>query len=76
METWISRVASLTSGCHSRRGFALTDLVHGFFAKDGHDDHDCYLTRHLPLRAAPAVFIDDRPEDLSSGLDVLARGAG
>jgi long-chain acyl-CoA synthetase len=54
------------------RQFALADLVHGFFAKDGRDDHGCYLTGHLPLRAAQAVFIDDRPEDLSSRLDVLA----
>jgi hypothetical protein len=52
--------------------FGLDDLVDGYFAKDGRDANGRYLTAHLPLGAGHAVFVDDRPEDLADGLDVIA----
>src|SRR5580698_3683345 len=52
--------------------FGLQDLVDGCFAKDGRDSDGCYRTRHLPTRGRHAVFVDDRPEDLSRSLDVIA----
>jgi long-chain acyl-CoA synthetase len=52
--------------------FGVDHLVDGFFAKDGRDAGDCYRTAHLPTSGRHAVFVDDRPEDLDRGLDVLA----
>lgn len=52
--------------------FGLDDLVDGYFAKDGRDADGRYLTTHLPLGTGCAVFVDDRPEDLADGLDVIA----
>ncbi len=47
-------------------------LVDGCFTKDGRDADGCYRTSHLGLGGRRAVFVDDRPEDLAPGLDVLA----
>jgi long-chain acyl-CoA synthetase len=47
-------------------------LIDGFFAKDGRDPDGYYRTEHLPAKDRHAVFVDDRPEDLARGLDVLA----
>jgi long-chain acyl-CoA synthetase len=52
--------------------FQMDHLVNGYFSKDGRDSGGCYLTAHLPLGPGPAVFIDDRPEDLDERLDVIA----
>ena len=52
--------------------FGVDHLVEGFFAKDGRDSDGCYRTAHLPTKGRHAVFVDDRPEDLGQGLDVLA----
>jgi hypothetical protein len=52
--------------------FQVDHLVNGYFSKEGRDAGGCYLTTHLPLGAGPAVFVDDRPEDLSGELDVVA----
>jgi len=52
--------------------FGVEHLIDGFFAKDGRDADGCYRTAHLPTEGRHAVFVDDRPEDLHQGLDVLA----
>ncbi|MFZ0251139.1 MAG: HAD family hydrolase [Acidimicrobiales bacterium] len=54
--------------------FGVDHLVGGFFAKDGRDPEGFYLTAHLPLPPARSstVFVDDRPEDLSRSLAVIA----
>ena len=52
--------------------FCLDGHVSDYFPKDGRDDDGCYLTAHLPVDAARAVFVDDRPEDLAPHLEVLA----
>jgi long-chain acyl-CoA synthetase len=55
--------------------FGVHHLVSGYFAKDGRDVDGHYLTAHLPLQDRPdrpAVFVDDRPEDLAPDLHVLA----
>jgi phosphoglycolate phosphatase-like HAD superfamily hydrolase len=51
--------------------FGLEDLVDGCFDKDGRDD-DTYRIDHLPLGVDEGVFVDDRPEDLAAGLDVVS----
>ena len=52
--------------------FALESLVAGCFGKEGRDASGFYVTSHLALGAGPTVFVDDRPEDLSPGLTVIA----
>jgi long-chain acyl-CoA synthetase len=52
--------------------FGVEDLVNGFFAKDGRDQSGFYATSHLSLGSGPTVFVDDRPEDLSPSLTVVA----
>jgi phosphoglycolate phosphatase-like HAD superfamily hydrolase len=52
--------------------FQVDHLVNGYFSKEGRDAAGCYLTAHLPLGPGPVVFVDDRPEDLTVDLDVLA----
>jgi hypothetical protein len=52
--------------------FEVESLVNDFFAKEGRDESGFYLTSHLVLGPEPAVFVDDRPEDLSPGLTVIA----
>ncbi|MGP0029466.1 MAG: HAD family hydrolase [Acidimicrobiales bacterium] len=54
------------------RQFSVDGLVSAFFAKDERDRDGCYATGHLPLGDGPAVFVDDRPEDLARHLDVVA----
>jgi long-chain acyl-CoA synthetase len=52
--------------------FQVDHLVNGYFSKEGRDARGHYLTTHLPLGAGLTVFVDDRPEDLSGELDVVA----
>src|SRR5580698_6743251 len=52
--------------------FGVESLVTGFFAKEGRDESGFYLTSHLALGSGLTVFVDDRPEDLSPGLTVIA----
>jgi len=52
--------------------FQVDHLVNGYFSKEGRDAGGCYLTAHLPLGPGRVVFVDDRPEDLSGDLDVVA----
>jgi hypothetical protein len=52
--------------------FHVDHLVNGYFSKEGRDGGGHYLTTHLPLGPGLAVFVDDRPEDLSDDLDVVA----
>ena len=52
--------------------FGLAQHIAGFYAKDGRDGDDRYLTAHLPVATGPVVFVDDRPEDLADGLEVIA----
>ena len=56
---------------HRARQFGVDGHVSGYFPKEGRDAAGCYLTGHLPLDPRRAVFVDDRPEDLASGLEVL-----
>jgi long-chain acyl-CoA synthetase len=66
--------------------FGVEGLVEGFFAKEGRGADGYYGTAHLPLhdpdqpdhrdhRRRPAVFVDDRPEDLAPTLNVIAVSA-
>jgi long-chain acyl-CoA synthetase len=52
--------------------FDLESLVDACFAKEGRDELGFYITSHLALGSSPAIFVDDRPEDLSPGLTVVA----
>lgn len=52
--------------------FGLDTVVVGCFGKDRRDESGFYVTTHLPLGAGPTVFVDDRPEDISPSLTVLA----
>lgn len=51
---------------------AVADLFHAFHAKDGRDAQGRYRIDALPVSLADAVFVDDRPEDLPVGADVVA----
>lgn len=52
--------------------FQVDHLLSGYFSKEGRDANGCYLTTHLPVCRGTAVFVDDRPEDLTEDLDVVA----
>jgi long-chain acyl-CoA synthetase len=52
--------------------FHIDHFVNGCFAKEGRDADGYYRTTHLPVEGRRTVFVDDRPEDLAPGLDVLA----
>ena len=52
--------------------FGMEPLVNGFFSKEGRDERGFYTTSHLGLGPEPAFFVDDRPEDLSPVLTVIA----
>lgn len=52
--------------------FGVDGYVSAYFSKDGRDDRGSYRTCHLTFDASRAVFVDDRPEDLATDLDVLA----
>ena len=52
--------------------FGLESLVSGCFGKEGRDDTGFYLTMHLALGPGRTIFVDDRPEDLSPDLTVIA----
>jgi long-chain acyl-CoA synthetase len=52
--------------------FGVESLVSGFFAKEGRDESGFYATAHLGLGSGSTVFVDDRPEDLSPSLTVVA----
>jgi phosphoglycolate phosphatase-like HAD superfamily hydrolase len=52
--------------------FGVDGHVSGYFPKEGRDADGRYLTGHLPVDPRRAVFVDDRPEDLAPGLDVLS----
>ena len=52
--------------------FGVDGHVSDYFPKEGRDAAGCYLTGHLPVDPRRAVFVDDRPEDLASGLEVLS----
>jgi long-chain acyl-CoA synthetase len=52
--------------------FGLESVVVGCFGKDRRDESGFYSTANLPLGVGPTVFVDDRPEDLSPALTVIA----
>ena len=52
--------------------FDLDHLVDGFFGKDERDEAGHYRSDHFLAGDANAVFVDDRPEDLSPGRSVVA----
>jgi long-chain acyl-CoA synthetase len=52
--------------------FQVAHLVNGYFSKEGRDAEGRYLTTHLPLGPGRVVFVDDRPEDLAEGLEIMA----
>jgi hypothetical protein len=47
-------------------------LVDGFHDKDGRDADGRYRTTHIVGHTNGVVFIDDRPEDMPIGADVIA----
>ena len=50
----------------------IGDRFDAFHDKEGRDPGGRYLTTHLVLDAAHVVFVDDRPEDLPIGAEVIA----
>jgi long-chain acyl-CoA synthetase len=54
------------------RQFSIDEFVTGYYGKDSRDGDGFYRIDHLPAGCRDAVFVDDRPEDLSKRLDVLA----
>ena len=52
--------------------FGVDGHVSDYFPKEGRDAAGCYLIGHLRWTRGRAVFVDDRPEDLASGLEVLS----
>lgn len=54
------------------RQFSIDTFVTGYFGKDSRDADGFYRIDHLPAGCRDAVFVDDRPEDLSKRLDVIA----
>jgi long-chain acyl-CoA synthetase len=57
---------------HRAAQFGLEIIVNGCFAKGDRDELGFYRTTHLALGSGPTVYVDDRPEDLSPGLNVMA----
>ena len=51
--------------------FQVDHLVNGYFSKEGRDAEGHYLTMHLPLGPGHVVFVDDRPEDLAPGPEII-----
>lgn len=51
--------------------FGIAEFIDGFYPKDGRDLAGHYSTSHLPTGPGRVVFVDDRPEDLAEGLEVL-----
>ena len=51
--------------------FQMEHLVNGYFSKEGRDAGGHYLTTHLPLGPGRVVFVDDRPEDLAPGPEII-----
>lgn len=49
----------------------LSHLVHGFFAKEGRDEHGRYRVAGLPCDLGDTVFVDDCPEDLPSDVEIV-----
>jgi long-chain acyl-CoA synthetase len=47
-------------------------LVDGYHAKDGRDTDGRYRTTHVVSETSNVVFVDDRPEDMPIGADVVA----
>ena len=54
------------------RETGIHHLFQGFFDKDQRDTDGRYRTDHLLGDAGAAVFVDDRPEDMPLGADVMA----
>jgi 3-deoxy-D-manno-octulosonate 8-phosphate phosphatase KdsC-like HAD superfamily phosphatase len=52
--------------------FGVDHLVTEFADKDGRDVDRRYLTDHLGIVLAEVVFVDDHPEDLPVGAEVVA----
>ena len=50
----------------------LTPLFDAFHDKDGRDPSGRYLTDHFLEDHARVVFVDDRPEDMPAGAEVIA----
>ena len=52
--------------------FDVEDLVTRFAEKDQRDDDHRYVTEHLGIDVLRTIFVDDRPEDMPIGADVIA----
>jgi hypothetical protein len=59
-----ARQRSVTSG--------IGHLIDGYHDKDGRDADRRYSTAHVLARIDGVVFVDDRPDDLPVGADVIA----
>ena len=49
----------------------IDHLIDGFYGKDLRDDDGRYSTAHFLAPGQPAIFVDDRPEDLPLGSRVI-----
>jgi FMN phosphatase YigB (HAD superfamily) len=54
------------------REHGIEDLFDGFHAKDCRDGDGRYVTRQLSAPQSSIIFIDDRPEDMPIGTEVVA----
>jgi long-chain acyl-CoA synthetase len=50
----------------------VAELFDGFHDKEGRDEDGRYLTAEFLADHAAVVFVDDRPEDMPIGADVIA----
>jgi long-chain acyl-CoA synthetase len=67
---WSAGGADYAEGLALRLGFrSLVDAVHG---KDERDASGRYVVEHLAPVDAVLVLVDDRPEDLPHGADVVS----
>ena len=51
--------------------FGVDHLVARFCEKDGRDGDRRYLTEHLGIDLGSTIFVDDRPEDMAVGAQVI-----
>jgi long-chain acyl-CoA synthetase len=52
--------------------FEVDSFVSACYAKLERDEMGCYRTGHLAAHGRKLVFVDDRPEDLSRDIEVVA----
>ena len=57
---------------HRAEQHDVAHLVDAFHGKDSRDSNGAYEVHHLVEESTVLVFVDDRPEDMPSGHEVIA----